>query len=266
VAGGYATHTARPAPRENDAGTRVERGPAVSEKGKSKGQRLFIFAFAAVIVALVMVPVAASIGSSLAAPFDNSVVLSGQSGVTSIWANDTYQIPFTQNTTSHAYEFSYPATYYSAYLVTNLTVEELQAYSVGSLVLDTSDSGAGNVTFGLGTNAATFTPYALVPASKMSSVTIALSPAWLLGNQSEHVMLEVATSVVTLSVSVAAHGNTGLSSWFGPALAENVGYILGGIAIFGFGLLAMPWADIDIRKIRGTASMLTRRRATRRSR
>ncbi len=214
------------------------------ENGRSKGQRLFLFGFAAVLLAFALVPFSAYAGSAFAAPFSSSSVLSAQSVTASVWTNDTHQVPFA--TTAKGAEFSVPANE-PVYVVTNLTLEEAQGKNVNQFSLYSSDAYAGNVTWGVGTSPANFVPFVFLSVSNLTSVTIPVATQFLTGNQSYDFMVELQSDVTTYTVSFSSQGNTGLSQWFGPAVAENIGYILGGTLIFLFAFLAMPWTDLDIR-------------------
>jgi hypothetical protein len=220
------------------------------ESGKSKGQRYFAFAFIAMIVALALVPASAAIGSSLAAPFDGSNVLATQSEISAVWSNATHEVPFTRNSTTYAAEFSMPAGATTAYLVTNITVEQMQASTVSALIVSTNYAGNSTVTFGLGTQASNFVPYEELSVADAYQVSLPISPAYLTGNGSQQAMVEIQSGATSLTVSIAAHGNTGLSSWFGPAVAEDIAYIFGGFVILILAIVAMPWADIDIRRFK----------------
>lgn len=230
------------------------------ESGKSKGQRLFLFGFAAVLLVFVIVPASASLGSMVAAPFSADTVLQAQSGVTSVWTNSTHEVPFAS--VYGGAEFTAPAGA-TVYIVTNVTVEEAQARNVNQFIVTTNYGHKGNASWGLGSSASDFTPYETLDQN-LSSVSFPIATQFLTGNQSAHFIVELQSPATSYTVSFVAKGNSGLSEWFGPAVAENIAYILGGTLIFILGFLAMPWTDLDIRWMK--AQMAKMRRGRRRSR
>ncbi|MFZ0700082.1 MAG: hypothetical protein WAN74_07855 [Thermoplasmata archaeon] len=217
------------------------------ESGRSKGQRLFLFGFAALMAAMVAVPVAASAGAWVSSGY-NATVLQGQSIVTSIESPNGSAIAF-----SHAaggYTWTMPTGITSAYLVTNITTNDLQGSSVNQITWASLYASAGNVTFGLGTSATSFLPYAYSYGAHLTSIAVGISPSYLTGDPSQHAIIEVQSSATTYgNATITARGNSGLSNWFGPAAAEDMGYIIGGIVVWVLAILAMPWYDLEVHKV-----------------
>ena len=221
----------------------------MGESGRSKGQRFFLLAFAALIATMIAVPAAASAGAWVASGY-NATVLQGQSAVTNIEMPNGSAIAF-----SHAaggYAWTQPAGVTAAFLVTNITTNDMQGSSVDQITWASLYAYAGNVTFGLGTSATNFLPYAYSYGSSMVSIAVPVAPSYLTGDPNQHAIIEVQSSATAYgNATITARGNSGLSNWFGPAAAEDMGYIIGGIVVWILAILSMPWYDLEIHRITG---------------
>ena len=219
----------------------------LAESGRSKGQRQTLFALILLLVAVAVVPAAAAAGSFIA---DSSTVtvLSSSTTIYAVEAPNGTQIAFAH--TAGTYSWTMPSGVTTAYVIENLTVGQMQGSSVNELSLATGDTGSGTVTFAVGNGATSFTEYAQVSASSLSSVSISISPQYLTGPTDQHAILEITSSAASYSgVALAAKGNGGVTSWFGFAAAEDIGYILGGTIVFILAILAMPWYDLEVHRI-----------------
>ena len=250
MAGGYATHPPVTTTENN-----------VVETRRSKGQRMTFFAIIAVIVAVAAVPLAASFGSWVSSNY-NASVLQGESAVTNVYSPNGSAIAF-----SHAaggYTWTMPTGVTTAYVETNITVSEMQDTSVNQLTWESLFSGSGNLTFGVGTGTSDFLPYGYATASALTSAQIPVAPTYLTGDPSQHAIVEVQSSAATYgNVTIAARGNSGISNWFGPAAAEDIGYIVGAIVVFVCAFLAIPWYDLEMHRITDTVSTRILRRPPR---
>ena len=219
----------------------------MAESGRSKGQRLFLFGFIALIAAMIAVPVAASAGAWVASGY-NATVLQGQSTVTNIESPNGSAIAFSHAT--GGYTWTQPAGVTSAFLVTNITTNDMQGSSVNQIAWASLYAYAGNVTFGLGTSATNFLPYAYSYGASLTSISVPIAPSYLTGDPGQHAIIEVQSSATTYgNATITARGNSGLSNWFGPAAAEDMGYIIGGIVVWILAFLAMPWYDLEVHRI-----------------
>ena len=219
----------------------------MGESGRSKGQRQTLFALILLLVAVAVVPTAAAAGSYIA-DSSTTTVLSSATTIYAVEAPSGAQIAFAH--TAGTYSWTMPSGVTTAYVIENLTVGQMQGSSVNELSFASGQTGSGTVTFGVGNGATSFTQYAQVSAASLASVSVSISPQYLTGPTDQHAILEITSSAASYSgVTLAAKGNGGVTSWFGFAAAEDLGYIIGGTAVFILAILAMPWYDLEVHRI-----------------
>ena len=220
----------------------------MGESGRSKGQRLFLFGFMALIAAVIVVPIAAQAGTSIAGAY-STTVLSGQSNVTYVEQPNGSQVAFSH--VNGTYAWTNPAAVTNVYLTTGLTVNDLQGASADEITFHTTFAGKGSLTFGTGNSPSSFLPYSYAYGN-LSGLQVSIPNSALTGSPSAAVMLEVNSSATSYAgVSFTVTGNSGLSNWFGPAAAEDMGYIIGGIIVWVLGILAIPWYDLEVNRVTG---------------
>lgn len=231
----------------------------MAEAMRSKAQRMTFFVIIAVIVGVAAVPLAASFGSWVSSGY-NSTVLQGESAITYVYAPNGTAIAVSH--ASGGYTWAMPSGITTAYVETNITVGEMQGSSVNQLTWASLSTAAGNVTFGVGTGPSSFLPYAYASATSLTSVAVPVAPSSVTGDPTEHAMLEIQSPAASYgNVTIVAQGDSGLSNWFGPAAAEDIGYIVGAIVIFTCAFLALPWYDLEMHRVtRPVTDRILRRR------
>jgi len=221
-----------------------------SESGTSKGSRGMFALLMIFIVALLIVPIGAGLGNLFVSGHDNTHVLQNESSVIYIQGKSG-AVPFGQangtatfdmpsvtanNTTTH---------YHTVYLRTNLTLAELNNFAVSKIILSTSDKGNLNVTMGIG-NMTDFVPIVTSDAINGTSVSLAISPQLLTGNQSAPLTLNLTANVTSMSITIQTFGNNGLVTVFGPYPVMQVTYLIGAVLLFMSAFLEVSVYDIDV--------------------
>lgn len=233
---------------EHDKGFLGQHGKNIArtsykESGKSKGRRLIIVSVILFVFIFVAPFMGGAIGHDIVELHDNSSVLTSSSGV--IYVRDSYGgVPFAVSGNSATYD----ANTSTVYLVSGLTVAELNQYAVSSIKLDTS-MGTYNVTIGTGTDSS-FAPLATFHVVKTTDYAIKILPSYLTGNQSDHLEFEITVPAVqTQTVSIQAYGDNTAGAIFGPAVLLDGTYIVAGLiagfaTVFGLGMV-----DIDVSRL-----------------
>ena len=72
------------------------------------------------------------------------------------------------------------------------------------------------------------------------------SPALLSGNQSSPVTFEITANVTSVSLSIAAYGDNGLVTVFGPYPVMQISYIIGAVLLFAAAFLEISVYDISL--------------------
>lgn len=222
-----------------------------SESGTSKGSRGTFALLIIFIVAILIIPIGAGVGSLSVSGHDRSSVLSSESATTYI-SGTSGPVPFGQVNGTTTFDFpsstsNNVTTYiHTVYIRTNLTVRELNNFAVSEIILSTSDKANVNVTMGTGINATDFVPIAEVSALNGSSIKIPLSPALLTGNQSSPVTLEITANVTSMSLKMQILGNNGLLTILGPYSVMQFTYLLGGVILLISAFAEISVYDIDI--------------------
>ena len=142
-----------------------------------------------------------------------------------------------------------PAGQTTAFVVTGVTVDEMQAQSVNQVTLATNYAGPGTVDYGVGTSATSFLSYSSQSSSNLTSTSVGIPASSLTGGTSQYLILEIQSSAASYTASFTVRGNNGFTSWFGPAAAEDIGYIIGGLIVWTLAILTIPWYDLEIHRI-----------------
>ena len=233
-----------------------QKGPKVKslnfkESGSGKAARKFLGLFIALISVFLMIFLSAGIGHALVAGSDNSPVLQSES-ITSYVYGSSGAIPFGQVNGTATFDFPSSTvnnvTSYSnqVWIRTNLTVAELNDFAVSKISISSTDSHPANVSLGTGFNVSSFEPFAYQSLKNLTSVSFSISSSSLTGNQSENIMILVQSNVSSISISIHAHGNNGLTTIIGSYSAEQTGYLIGTIFTFVAAILVAPWYDIGV--------------------
>ena len=99
---------------------------------------------------------------------------------------------------------------------------------------------------GTGENASDFVPILAESSGNATSVTMAISPALLTGNQSSPVTFEIQANVTSMSLSISTYGNNGLVTVFGPYPVIQISYIIGAVLLFASAFLEISVYDIAL--------------------
>ena len=213
-----------------------------NETAKGKGRRFFIALIIFVILAFASVPAFASFGSAVA-DGHTSIVLTSESNALYIYNDTGSGIPFGQSNISVSYDM--PVNQQVSFVQTNLTMGELNDFSVNKLVLNLAYSGNITEEIGFGTNSSNFIPVVSVSSFNVTETDYAISPQYLTGNQSQDLMFEFISNNTAYSISFQVYGDNGLHTIFGPLTAEEIGYVFGGTVIFGLAAAAGIFYDLD---------------------
>ncbi len=221
-----------------------------SESGTSKGARGMLALLIIFIVAILIVPIGAGLGGLFVAGHDNTHVLQEESVVTYISGssgpvpfgsvNGTATFDFPSVTTNNVTTYSH-----TVYVESNLTLAELNNFAVSRIVLATNVRDF-NVTMGTGINATDFTPIISAASGNSTSLSLAISPALLTGNQSSPVTFEIQANASSMSLNIQTYGNNGLVTVFGPYPVMQISYIIGAVLLFASAFLEISVYDISL--------------------
>ena len=217
------------------------------ESGTEKGRRGMLFLLIIVIVLLVAAPIGAAIGSAFVSGHDNTAVRSNVSDVQYI-NSKAGAVPF--GSVNGTATFDMPANVSTVYLQTNMTLAELNDYSVSHILLSTSISNY-NLTVGTG-NMTSFSPLFSINVHNATSTNITLPTYRLTGIQSSPLVLEFTTSSSVVSVTLQAYGNNGFVTSFGPYQVLQAAYLIGGIIMFASAFLVLSMYDLSLDAITGS--------------
>ncbi len=221
-----------------------------SESGTSKGARGMLALLIIFIVAILIVPIGAGLGGLFVAGHDNSHVLQDESSVVYI-TGTSGPVPFGQVNGTATFDFpsttaNNVTTYsHTVYVESNLTLAELNNFAVSKIVLAANVKDF-NITMGTGINATDFVPILAASSGNATSVTLAISPALLTGNQSSPVTFEIQANVTSMSLNIASYGNNGLVTVFGPYPVIQISYIIGAVLLFASAFLEISVYDIAL--------------------
>jgi len=220
-----------------------------SESGTSKGARGMLALLVIFIVAILIVPIGAGLGGLFVSGHDSSHVLQDQSVVEYV-SGPSGPVPFGQANGTATFDFpsstvNNTTTYsHTVYVESNLTLAELNNFAVSKVILATNVKNF-NVTMGTG-NETHFSPIASGSADNTTSLAFAVSPALLSGNQSSPVTFEISANVTSISLSIAAYGDNGLVTVFGPYPVMQISYIIGAVLLFAAAFLEISVYDISL--------------------
>ena len=220
-----------------------------SESGTSKGARGMLALLVMFIVAILIVPIGAGLGGLFVSSHDSSHVLQDQSVVEYV-SGSSGPVPFGQVNGTATFDFpshtvNNTTTYsHTVYVQSNLTLAELNNFAVSKVVLATNVKYF-NVTIGTG-NETHFAPIASGSALNNTTLAFAISPALLSGNQSSPVTFEITANVTSISLSIAAYGDNGLVTVFGPYPVMQISYIIGAVLLFAAAFLEISVYDISL--------------------
>ena len=212
------------------------------ETAKGKGRRFFIALIVFVVLAFASIPAFAGLGSGIA-DRSTSVVLPAESHVLYVYNVSGSGIPYGQSNTSVSYDM--PVNETVSYVQTNLTMGELNDFSVDKLVLYLGYSGNLTEELGFGTNSSNFVPAVVVSTENVSQTNFTVAPQYLTGNQSQDLMFKFISNNTAYSFSFQVYGDNGLHTIFGPLTAEEIGYVFSGTVIFGLAAVAGVFYDLD---------------------
>ncbi len=240
----------------------------MTESKKHKAKRIVVFAFLGFLVAILGVAAAAGTTQAAAGVQHHSTVLQSESVIIEDWGhnpvNGTYQelpISSTNGTTTVFNDFTVThksgnttnvtTDYYAPdYLLTNVTVNQMNVYAVNNISITTSMGGNVTATIGYGSSYRDFTPIASTSASVKGNSTFSyqIMPSELTGNQSSYLMIEFGfgknTNFGSYTVFTTIRGVP--STDINYVTGEDVGYAITGTLLFAFGFLAVPHYDTSL--------------------
>ena len=229
----------------------------MAEDPRKKRKRATTYAAIVAMIALLLPIIMAGTGTYLASAVQTNGVLSGDSGVATVYSEYTTNVSGHTETAAHPvafadvsgyYEFTQPANATADWIVTNYTASELQAAAVSQITVNLATSGHESLSIGFTSNVSnpegTYTAYADYKDANLASVAVTISASYLTGNGAEHFTIELTGPfVASYAYYASARGLSGLSLVFGPYVAENIGYVLGAVLLFVFGTVSMIWLD-----------------------
>ena len=129
----------------------------------------------------------------------------------------------------------------------NLTLAELNNFAVSKIIL-TANVKDFNVSMGTGINSTDFVPILSASSGNATSLSLAISPALLTGNQSTPVTFEIHANTTSMSLSISTYGNNGLVTVFGPYPVIQISYIIGAVLLFASAFLEISVYDIALNR------------------
>ena len=254
------------------------------EPRNSKGKRIVVFSIMVFFVALFGAAIASGAATGISALQTHTTVLSTNSeidyaygmhnnthsalsiatasGVTTV-ENDytyTYQTTNATGVKVNATGTGYPVT---DYLLTNMTLGEMNLHSVNKLNITTNVAVNATLVIGYGTSYSNFVPISASSYTAKTNTTADFSyvigPASLTGNQSRYFMFELELSnkstPASYTISVQATGIA--SGFYNYQTGLDVGYVLDGVLILVFAVLTLPHYDLNINKAKPAATVMT---------
>ena len=222
------------------------------ESKQHKGKRILIFAFLAFLVAILGISSAGYISVGLADLQHHNTVLGSSSVIVNDYGknvNSSYQklLLSSVNGTSTIVNdyYSNNATQYfnPDYLVTNVTIAQLNNHAVNLVSLASDLRGNVSIYLGYGTSYSNFVAVSEFETGlNNTSSSVSVGPAQLTGNQSSYMMFEISFGKNATFASYSVHFTlNGITSPEGSyTVGEDVGYAMSGTMLFIFGFLAIP--------------------------
>ncbi len=244
------------------------------ESRVSKGKRVVLFSTLVFLVALIAPAAAAGAAQFTSGLQTHTTVLSTDNVVSYAWGlhvktTDNYSaltLATASGNTTVTNTYSYQTTNATGvvtthtvepttdYLLTNMTIGEMNLHSVSKYNISTSIAVNTTAILGYGSSYSNFVPIATsaftAAKNKTADFGYAISPAYLTGNQSMYLMieLEMSNKSTPASYTIGLHANGVASGLFGYQTGEDVGYVIGGISILVFAFLSMPYYDLQVRQ------------------
>ena len=175
---------------------------------------------------------------------ESSVVyITGKSGPVPFGqVNGTASFDFPSTTANNVTTYSH-----TVYVESNLTLAELNNFAVSKIIL-TANVKDFNVSMGTGINSTDFVPILSASSGNATSLSLAISPALLTGNQSTPVTFEIHANTTSMSLSISTYGNNGLVTVFGPYPVIQISYIIGAVLLFASAFLEISVYDIALNR------------------
>ena len=240
------------------------------ESKKSKLKRFTAFAFLGVIVALLALPIGGAIGQTISGHGSSRVLQANSETVyaVGISGGENYALPFasTNGTATVTTERSVNvsgvvsiAYMHTIFLVTNATLLQLNEHAVNKWTSAIDMAGNFSVSLGSGvlngTAISGFAPIARASetggnASSLVNVSFSLSAASLTGPSGNVMILEIQdmSNFTTMQDTNILIGNSGSAPWY--LAGESSAYVFGGLLLFGFAFMTLPFHDFSITKAR----------------
>lgn len=239
------------------------------EKPKIKLKRFTLFAFLAVIIAILALPIGTSFSQELSGHGTTELYASQAAYAAAGQKNGTINaLPFSELNGTASISNSYItgsannttlyANYAIDYIISNVSFNQLNEHSVNAF--DAFVSPVSNLTailgFGTYSNSVNGTSLKFTPLlsdnftgkNSTTHVSFSLNPAELTENGTDVLILEIQGLNSSASFSFSGHviGTSQSQPWY--LAGESVAYALGGTMLFAFGFLALPHFDINISK------------------
>ena len=226
----------------------------MGESKQHKGKRILVFAFLAFLVAILGISAAGYTSVGIADLQHHNTVLQSNSvivndygkGITSYQKLLLASVNGTATIANDYYAGNLTHYYNPDYLISNVTVAQLNNHAVDSLNFTSNLHGNVSIYVGYGTNYSNFVAFSVISAGKNNTTsTVSIGPAQLTGTQTDYLMFEVSFAKNVTYASYTIHFTlNGVTSSLGSyVVGEDVGYAMSGSLLFVFGALAIPHYD-----------------------
>jgi len=211
------------------------------------------------MVTLLGVAIAGSLAQGTASLETHTSVLQGNAVIVSDYGYNAHNGTYNKllnakvnstNTISNSYIVSGNISYFNPdYLITNMTVGQLNAHAVNKITVATDMSGNVTMIMGSGTSYNNFVPIASSDLNvKYHSFNFSITPAELTGLQSSYIIYEVTfgnnTKIASYTVTTTVNGISSTISNY--VTSQDVAYAVSGVLLFVFGFFAIPFHESSI--------------------
>jgi len=241
------------------------------ESRGSKGKRIVVFSVLVFFIALFGSAIAGGASAGISSVQPHTLVLSPQNdvnyayGMSSNGTAKALSIGNVNNTVTVTNEYAYTvknatgvsttdyATYLKDFLMTNMTLGEMNLHSVNKLNITTDIAVNATLVIGYGTSYSNFVPISASSYTAKKNTTAdfgyAIGPASLTGNQSDYLMMELELSNKSTppTYSISVHTTGIASGLFNYQTGLDVSYVIDGALILIFAFLTIPHYDVNVK-------------------
>lgn len=253
----------------------------MGEARNSKGKRIVIFSVLVFFVAMLGAAIASGAATGISSVQTHTTVLSTNSEIDYAYGmhtnGTTAALPIAttagNTTVTDTYTYSaknatgvltsYTGYYLKDFLLTNMTLGEMNLHSVNKLNISTDIAVNTTLVIGYGTSYSNFVPISTASYTVKKNTTAdfgyAISPADLTGNQSQYFMLELELSnkSTPATYTLSIHTTGIASGLYNYQTGLDVGYVIDGALILVFAVLTIPHYDLNINTAKPAATIMT---------